>query len=162
MAVIPFPNPQEMHQNTPGKPTAHPVDTYFSRLAPASRRGFRIALDNIAEIVSKGTKDCYQLDWAGLGYQETTRAREALATRFATRTANYSLCALRGVLKECWRLGLMTHEEFHRATDLAAIRGDNSAAGRVLAVEELVRLFKVCAQDESPLGTRLVGCAIAP
>jgi hypothetical protein len=42
MAVIPFPNPLEMHQKAPEKATAHPVDTYFSRLSPASRRGFRI------------------------------------------------------------------------------------------------------------------------
>ncbi len=41
-----------------------------------------------------------------------------------------------------------------RATDLAAVRGDNSAAGRVLTVEELVSLFRVCAQDESLMGIR--------
>lgn len=158
MAVIPFPNPQEIHQkwpqDAPGKATAHPVDVYLGRLGPASRRGFLIALDNIAEIISNGTKDCHQLDWAGLTYQDTARAREGLAVRFATRTANYSLCALRGVLKECWRLGLMPHEEFRRATDLAAVRGDNTAAGRVLTLEELVSLFRVCAQDESVMGIR--------
>ena len=158
MAVIPFPKPQEMHQKSPQdaprKATAHPVDVFLSRLGPASRRGFLIALDNIAEIISNGTKGCYELDWSGLTYQDTARAREGLAAGFATRTANYGLCALRGVLKECWRLGLMTHEEFRRATDLAAVRGDNSAAGRVLAVEELVSLFRVCAQDESVLGIR--------
>ena len=158
MAVIPFPKPQEIHQespqDSPKKATAHPVDVYLGRVAPASARGFRIALDNIAEIVSNGTKDCYELNWAALTYHDTARAREGLAAGFATRTANYGLCALRGVLRECWRLGLMTHEEFSRATDLAAVRGDNSAAGRVLAVEELVSLFRVCAQDESVMGIR--------
>ena len=158
MAVIPFPKPQEIHhigtQDAPRKASTHPVDVYLSRLAPASCRGFRIALDNIAEIVSNGTKDCYELNWAALTYQDTARVREGLAAGFATRTANYGLCALRGVLKECWRLGLMTHEEFSRATDLAAVRGDNLAAGRVLTVEELVSLFQVCAQDESVMGIR--------
>ena len=77
-----------------------------------------------------------------------------MAAGYATRTANYGLCALRGVLKECWRLGLITHEEFRRATDLAAIRGDNTAAGRVLTAEELVSLFRACAQDESVMGIR--------
>ena len=104
--------------------------------------------------MSNGTKDCYGLDWASLTYQETSRIREGLAARFAVRTANYGLCALRGVLKECWRLGLMSHEEFRRATDLAALRGDNTAAGRVLTVEELVSLFTVCREDNSPLGVR--------
>lgn len=84
----------------------------------------------------------------------TARAREGLAAGFATRTANYGLCALRGVLKECWRLGLMSHEEFRRATDLAAVRGDNTAAGRVLTVEELLSQFRVCAEDDSPKGIR--------
>ena len=158
MAVIPFPNPLEIHQKSPQdaarKATAHPVDVYLGRLGPASRRGFLIALDNIAEIISNGTKDCYKLDWAGLTYQDTAMAREGLAARFATRTANYGLCALRGVLKECWRLGLMSNEEFRRATDLAAVRGDNKAAGRILTVEELVSLFRVCAQDESVMGIR--------
>ena len=154
MAVLMFPNPLEMHQKAPGKASAHPVDTFLGRLSPASRRGFRIALDNIASIVSNGTKDCYGLNWALLTYQETARIREGLAARFATRMANYGLCALRGVMKECWRLGLITHEEFRRATDLAAVRGDNTAAGRVLTVEELVALFNVCREDNSPLGIR--------
>jgi site-specific recombinase XerD len=157
MAVIPFPTPLEIHQKSPQdarKATAHPVDVDLGRMAPASAKGFLIALNNIASILSNGTKDGYQLDWAGLIYRDTARAREGLAAEFATRTAKYGLCALRGVLKECWRLGLMTHEEFTRATDLAAVRGDNSAAGRVLTVEELVSLFQVCAEDESPLGIR--------
>ena len=154
MSVIPFPNALEMPQKAPRKATAHPVDVYLGRLGPASRRGFRIALDNIAGIVSNGTKDCYQLDWASLTYEETAKAREGLAAGFATRTANYGLCALRGVLKECWRLGIMTHEEYRRATDLAAVRGDNTASGRVLALEELVSLFRVCAQDDSVIGIR--------
>ena len=158
MAVIPFPKPheiqQEIHRDAPRKAVAHPVDVYLGRLSPASRRGFLIALANIASIVSNGTKDCYQLDWARLTYEDTAKAREGLAAGFAVRTGNYGLCALRGVLKECWRLGLMSHEDFRRATDLAAIRGDNTAAGRVLTVEELVSLFRVCAQDASVMGIR--------
>jgi site-specific recombinase XerD len=157
MAVIPFPKAHELHQKSPHdaprKAVAHPVDVYLGRLSPASARGFLIALGNIARIISGG-KGCYQLDWATLTYEDTAKAREGLAAGYATRTANYGLCALRGVLKECWRLGLMTHEDFRRATDLAAIRGDNSAAGRVLTVEELVSLFRVCAQDESVMGFR--------
>ena len=158
MAVIPFPKTQEIthkgHRNASGKASRHPVDVYLSRVSPASARGLRIALDNIARMVSDGNKGCYELDWAGLSYQDTALAREGLAAKFATRTANYGLCALRGVLKECWRLGLMSHEEFRRTTDLAAVRGDSTAAGRVLTVDELVALFRVCAEDTSPKGIR--------
>jgi len=100
MAVLMFPNPLEIHLENPQdgtrKASAHPVDVYLGRLSPASRRGFQIALNNIATIASNGTKDAHQLDWTSLGYQETSRIREGLAAQFATRTANYGLCALRG------------------------------------------------------------------
>jgi hypothetical protein len=59
MAVIPFQKPQEIHQNAPRKASAHPVDVYLGRLSPASRRGLRIALDNIARIISNGAKDAW-------------------------------------------------------------------------------------------------------
>ena len=43
MAVIPFPNPMEIHLRSaprmpPRKATTHPVDVYLARLGPASRR----------------------------------------------------------------------------------------------------------------------------
>ena len=56
-------------------------------------------------------------------YQHTQAARTALAGRYAPATANRMLAALRGVLREAWRLGQLGAEELARATDLATVHG---------------------------------------
>jgi hypothetical protein len=59
-AVIPIKYFQT-HQNAPRTATTHPVDAYLGRLGVGSRRGFRIALANLAEIASNGKADLYGL-----------------------------------------------------------------------------------------------------
>ena len=55
-----------------------------------------------------------QLPWHRLGYQHTQVLRAALAERFSPATTNRHLAALRGVLREAWRLWLMTAEGLQR------------------------------------------------
>ena len=148
------------------KPT-HPVDSYLLRLSEISRRGMKIALKNIAGIASGKPVDPYEFEWASLHYADTILIREQIAKRFSLHTANYHLCALRGVLKECWRLQLMGHAEYASAIDFQQIRGDDTEAGRVLSMDELVRLFSVCQQDKNSAGVRdaamlavLYGCGL--
>lgn len=66
------------------------------------------------------------------------------------------MAALRGTLKECWRLDLMGIEDYHRAIDVKPIRGEkpSQAAGRALADGEKRAIVKVCRADPSPAGPR--------
>jgi integrase/recombinase XerD len=153
VAVIPI-NAPVSHQNARQQPRVSPVDAFLGRLAANSCRGFRIALNNIARIVSEGKSDADSLDWASLRYEDTTAIRSALVKQYSVRTANYGLSALRSVLKEAWRLGMMSHADYARATDLPQVRGDDMPSGRVLSDEELTALFMVCHADPSPAGTR--------
>src|SRR5437870_4384117 len=73
----------------------------------------RAALDAIAGLLSDERCDAWSLDWPQLRYRHTTAVRALLADgRYAPSTANRHLAALRGVLKECWRLGYVTAEDF--------------------------------------------------
>lgn len=65
---------------------------------------------------------------------------------------NKHLSALRRVLKESWRLGLMNAEDYHRAIDLEPIKGTREPAGRDVGDAELAALLAAC--DETPLGIR--------
>ncbi len=132
----------------------HPAFTYLARLAPGSRRTMRQALDTVARIVSGGVLDAETMRWEALQYSHTIAVRTVLGERYAPSTANKMLAALRGVLREAWRLGLMDAETYRRATDLPCIRGERLPRGRALSTGELRSLFRVCGDDPSPAGRR--------
>lgn len=124
-----------------------PVATYLVRLAPGSRRGQLDALNAIARLLTKSSADVEGIDWASLRYPQTAAVRVALSDRYAPNTTKRMLAALRGVLKECWRLGLMAHHEYVRAADIAAVRGQLPTRGRALNEAELEALFMGCQAD---------------
>jgi site-specific recombinase XerD len=142
------------HQNGLQRADISPVEVFLNRLSPGSRRGFRIQLNHIARYLSGVEVSFREFDWACLTYADTSRVRQMLVERFSPKGANHAICALRGVLKEAWRLGLIPHEQYIRATDLARVRGDSRPVGRVLSLEELVALFRACQQSPSPAGIR--------
>lgn len=131
----------------------HPAAVYLAHLAPGSRRTMRGALATIAALLTEGAADCFALPWHRLRYQHTAAVRALLAERYAPATANKHLAALRGVLKEAWRLGQMEAADYQRAVDLPGVRGGTLPRGRALTPGELRALFTVCA-DGSPAGVR--------
>ena len=145
--VLPF-NTQVM------PPDRHPAAVYLARLAPGSRRTMREALDIIAKLSSSGAANATTLPWQALRYQHTAAIRSALAESYSPATVNKALSALKGVLREAWRLGFLTAEDRERACDLPSVRGTSLPRGRMLASGELHGLFGVCAADPSPAGAR--------
>lgn len=132
----------------------HLAAVYIMSLAPGSRRTMKEALDTIAGVLTKGRQDAVTLDWPSLRYQHTAAIREELAAKYAPATANKMLSALRGVLKESWRLGLTTAEDYQRAADLKAVKGEKLPRGRALSHGEVRALFAACSKDASPAGAR--------
>lgn len=124
----------------------HPAAVYLAGLgSDNSRRAMRTALREIAALASGGRLDELAFPWWRLRYQHTQAIRAALAARHAPATANLGLAALRGVLKEAWRLGLMSAEEYHRAVDLRPVKGEKVSRGRALSTGEIGALFRACA-----------------
>lgn len=143
----------------------HPAAVYIARLAPGSRRTMRAALDLVAGILAPGT-DAWSFPWHQVRYQHAQAVRAVLAERYAPNTANKVLAALRGCLKEAWRLGLVAAEEYHRAADLERVRGERLPAGRGLSPGEIRALFEAC-RDGTAAGARdaallavLYGCGL--
>lgn len=133
---------------------ASPVAAYLARLAPGSRRGQLDALNTIARLLTRDSADAEDVNWPSLTYPQTAAIRVAVSERYAPNTAKRMLAALRGVLKECWRLGLMVHDEYARASDIAPVHGQLPPRGRALNGSELEALFRICEADPTVAGVR--------
>jgi site-specific recombinase XerD len=133
----------------------NPALVYLASLSESSRRPQRQSLQAIAAIILPDTS-FDAVPWGNLRYQHTTAIRTKLAETYSAATANRHLSALRGVLKEAWRLGYMNAEDYQRAIDLKAIKGQKAAQaekGRHLKSGELTALVNVC-QDGTKAGLR--------
>ena len=80
-------------------------------------------------------------------------------------TINHVLAAVRGTLREAWRLGLINAETFARVVDVGNVSASTLPAGRHVAVGEVRRLFETC--GDKPSGARdaamlalLYGCGL--
>lgn len=133
----------------------NPAAVYLARLASETgRRTQRQALDVMAGLMSGGAADCLAFPWQNLRYQHTAAIRAQLIVKYAPATCNKFLSALRGVLKESWRLGFISAEDYQRAVDLANVTGTAIPAGRAAKQNEIFKLLNVCQGDMTPAGAR--------
>jgi site-specific recombinase XerD len=112
------------------------------------------ALNYIAGLLSGGRENAFSFPWHTLRYQHTTAVRAKLAETYKAATVNKMLAALCRVLKESWRLGQISAEEYHRAVDLPSVRSQTLPKGRSVKDTELTRLLDACEVDISPTGRR--------
>ncbi len=136
----------------------NPAAVYLSNLGPGSRRTMREALDTIATLLTSGQTDALGLHWGALRFQHVAAIRTKLAEQYSAATVNKMLSALRGVLTAAFQLEQISAEDYLRAKTVKAVRGRSLPAGRALTAEELESLFKACAADRTPAGTR--DCAL--
>jgi integrase len=153
----------------------HPALAYIRSLSTAeSRRTMIHSLNTIAEILdvkpiytaradrryTKSKRLVYTnlawlfVPWHSLRYEDTNIIKAALAERLSVGGANKALSALRRVLKEAWRLGHMSAEDYQAAIDLDNFKGQPQATTRVLTDEEFYALLAECYKDTSAAGVR--------
>ncbi len=131
----------------------NPVDAYLARLAPSSARTMKKLLSRIAALISPQL-DAVTARWHLLRYPDTLEIRRRLVELYAPATCRLALCALRGVLREAWRLGLVSREEFERAIDLPAVRGSHQRLRPEIDPNRIRQLFLRPAHDTSPRAVR--------
>ena len=122
----------------------NPASVYLSSLAAGEgRRSMVSTLSQLAAML--GYDDAESCPWQELRHHHVAALRVMLAKRYAPASANKSLAAIRGVLRAAWRLDLIPTEAYHRAIDVAPVRGVRLPAGRSLDASEIRALFSVCA-----------------
>ncbi|MEL4895203.1 tyrosine-type recombinase/integrase [Crocosphaera sp. Alani8] len=134
--------------------TAHPASVYLRSLSPRSRITMQGSLNAIASLLTNGRCDHLTLDWSKLTYQHTSAIQSALLETYAPATAARKMCALRRVLKEAKRLGLMTGDDYIACIDLPSIKESRKLRGRALTNDEIKSLMTVCENDPTDQGLR--------
>lgn len=136
-----------------------PALVYLSTLSKRSRRvmldGLRIACD----IVTFGHTlrfDPLTLPWWELRFQHLNAIRAILLETRSVSTGNRVLAAVRGCLKACWELELISTDAYMRTINIKPLKGNRleQATGRMLTPGELGALFATCSLDASAAGCR--------
>ena len=152
----------------PGPLDRHPAAVYLASKASAvGRRGLRRSLDRAAELLTGGeTNNCLLLDWPERRYQHDGALRSVLIDEGAApATINHVLSAVRGVVKDAWRLGYVDAETRERVADVGNVTASTLPKGRHVDVGEVAALFRAC--GDAPVGARdaamlalLYGCGL--
>lgn len=133
----------------------NPALVYLASLpAETGKRTQAQALRVVAGLLNDGIQDIGAVDWSSIRYQHAALIRSKLIGAYAPATANKILSALRGTLKEAWRLGYMSADDYQRARDLKPVTGETVLAGRGLAQGEILALMNACHDDATTAGTR--------
>jgi site-specific recombinase XerD len=135
-------------------PQRHPVDAYLARLDSAeSKRTMRGCLRTIARMFNDEATE-HDVAWEQIGYERANALREHITGGdWSPSTINKHLSALRGVVQECWRLGLIDIETAQRVKEIRNVSASRVPAGRALTADEIEALLYAC-QDDSPKGAR--------
>lgn len=131
-AITPMIDPTTT-KTTISQGSTNPVLVYLSQLGVGSRRTMRESLEHIAQIMSKGELNTLNFPWSSLRYQHTQAIYTHLLETRAPATANKMIAALGRVLKEAWKLGQMTAEDYHRAIAIERRTGQRLLKGRALS-----------------------------
>ena len=131
----------------------HPVEVYLTDRTPRARAAARDSFDKIASFLTLGQGTADTLAWHLLRETHIAQIRGALMTRYSAAEANRMLGALRGVLRECWRLGLIAAEDYRRLREATAVRVGAGPSGRALSRGELRSVFE-SVEDEPPAPER--------
>ena len=157
----------------PTSPALDPYLVYLGRLTGESRRAMAGCLDRLARLAVQAATGPDRPDgahrpnpplpavtglgfpWADLRYAHTARIFALIGAQgWSPAYANKHLSALRQVLKEAWRLGLLSAEDLARASDLPAVAGSRLAAGRMLTPIETASILDACTADGTIKGLR--------
>lgn len=127
----------------------HPVELYLARRTPRSRQEARDTLETMAALLTDGQGTASTLAWHLLTDEHFGNIRVVLTERYPTADVNRMLAVLRGVLKQCRHLRLISAEDYQRAR-AAALEVGQAFPGRSLSRSELRSVFESCVEEGAP------------
>lgn len=137
--------PSTLDVARPQAPVVDPVTSYLSRyVSRHSRLAMASSLKVVARYLTGQRADPRMVPWASIRYPHVQALRGRLAANYAWSSANRHLLALRGIMQECWRLGLVNRDVYDRICEVDALKATQQEVGRALSTQELDALLAAC------------------
>jgi integrase/recombinase XerD len=127
-----------------GGPRPDPVTVFLTGyVSENSRKSMLSSLIVLAEaLTGQRVEDPRTVPWSQLRFEHVGALKAKMAGKYASTSVNRHLVALRGVMKTCWRLGLVEREVYDRIADVPMLKASRPDAGRALSEEEVAALFE--------------------
>jgi len=158
--ILPEPVQSELSFLADAEPSKHPAVVYLAGLAAGSRPTMVDSLNIAARVLSSGA-DALTLDWSEFTYAHMRALRARLVEDYSPATANKILSAVRGVVREAWRLELISGDACQRITDVPSIKAKTLPRSRALSPGEIRKLFAACEADKFPAAGARDGAILA-
>ncbi|MGL4928570.1 MAG: tyrosine-type recombinase/integrase [Plesiomonas sp.] len=138
---------------------SNPVYMYIYSLdSDRSRTTIRSLLRGVTAFFSQKTvtdHDVMQFPWQALRRAHLLRLKDYMKQQaLSPAYINLTLTVIRGVLKECWQLQLISHADYANVVNVKGVRGSRQVKPRLIANDELNELLTVCRHDTSIKGIR--------
>lgn len=148
------------HVPAPRPRSLNPYWVYLAHFdGKESERTMRRCLDRVAIMTHPGLAEQPHpgewITWESTRYPHVVQARtRLLGNGWSPSHVNKHLCALRGVLRECWRLGLLPAEDLQRIREVEQVKASRLPAGRNIHADEIRALLAACLAQPGALGVR--------
>jgi site-specific recombinase XerD len=148
----PFPQPRQR--------ASSPYWVYLAHLdGKESERTMRGCLDRLAVMIAPDLDGASHpgesVPWEEIRYPHAIAIRKQLTERgWSPSHINKHLCALRGVTRESWRLGLMGADDMAKVCDIRSVKFSRELTGRNIHPEEIAAILTACLAEPGPLGIR--------
>lgn len=131
-----------------------PATVFLSRYTSAnSRRAMEASLRVVGEVLTgRAVTDVRTVPWDKVKYEHVQAVKSRLAGQYASASANRHLVALRGVVKEAWKLGMVDRETQEHVQGVESVKHTPRETGRALSQPEISALYAAC--DPTASGKR--------
>ena len=130
------------------------IDYLASLQSNNSKKQMQRNLTVVARILlNDSNATAFDVAWENLRRQDILLLRDHLQKTYSTPTVNNILSALRGILKACWRAGLIGESDFRLAIDVPNLKHHTLPAGRFVHQDEVAKLLRHCL-EQGAIGIR--------
>lgn len=133
----------------------NPLAQYLARLLPSSQTTLRYVLQDAADRLGFPDTDIDEVPWHRLEPGHIGSLVAALREDgYAPNTSSLYVNALRGVMNEAWRLGLIDQDHLLRMRSVKPATGTRLGQGRNLRRSLIREMMQACEADPRPQGLR--------